>query len=198
MSNLADTPLLVSAVQAAAMCGVPPRYCSMQAIKTAQTGSSTAQPVQKPRSNCASDSAQQIRVSFFSKFGCMSDAANATSSIDAVIGHDEELITLTQAAKCLPRIDGRKVSVCTLWRWCRKGLRGVFLRYVRVGRRVCTTQTALLQFFTALAELDQPSQRQAATSTRSQPRIFKRRPISSSQRQRALAEADAVLERAGI
>jgi hypothetical protein len=128
----------------------------------------------------------------------MSDAANATSSIDAVIGHDEELLTLTQAAKCLPRIDGRKVSVCTLWRWCRKGLRGVFLRYVRVGRRVCTTQAALLQFFTALAELDQPSQRQTATSPRSQSRVFKRRTISSRQRQRALAEADAVLERAGI
>lgn len=124
----------------------------------------------------------------------MIDAPNATDLIDAVIDPDEELITLSQAAGLLPRIDGRKVSVCTLWRWCRKGLRGVFLQYVRVGRRVCTTQAALLRFFTALAELDQ----QAAPSAHSRPRAAKRRPITSRQRQRALAEADAVLERAGI
>jgi len=124
----------------------------------------------------------------------MTDAPNATDLIDAVVGSDEELITLTQAAGLLPRIDGRKVSVCTLWRWCRRGLRGVSLQYVRVGRRVCTTRAALLRFFSALAELD----RQAAPAAPSRPRTLKRRPITSRQRQRALAEADAVLERAGI
>jgi len=31
-------------------------------------------------------------------------------------------------------VDGETVSICTLWRWCRKGSRGVFLEYVRVGR----------------------------------------------------------------
>jgi hypothetical protein len=85
----------------------------------------------------------------------MIDAPNATDLIDAVVSPEEEFITLTQAAGLLPRIDGRKVSVCTLWRWWRKGLRGVSLQYVRVGRRVCTTQAALLRFFTALPELDQ-------------------------------------------
>lgn len=124
----------------------------------------------------------------------MIDAPNTTSSIDAMISPDEELITLTQAAKCLPKVDGKKVSVCTLWRWCRKGLRGVFLQYVRVGRRVCTTKPALLRFFTAVADLD----RQVPLGTRSQPRVLNRRPITSRQRQRALAEADDVLERAGI
>ncbi len=124
----------------------------------------------------------------------MSNAPKATDSIDAVIGPDEELITLTQAAKCLPKVDGKKVAVSTLWRWCRKGLRGVFLQYVRVGRRVCTSRPALLRFFTAMAELD----RQVPPDTRSLQHPLTRRPITSRQRQRALAEADAVLERAGI
>ena len=105
----------------------------------------------------------------------MTDAANATTSIDDLIGLDEELITLTQAAGLLPRIDGKKVSVCTLWRWCRTGLRGVFLQYVRVGRRICTTQSALLRFFTALAELDQQAARSGSTSlSRSQTTVATR------------------------
>jgi len=103
----------------------------------------------------------------------------------------EELITLAQAARLLPKIDGKKVSVCTLWRWCRRGLRGEHLEYTRVGRKICTTHAALLRFFNRLTELDYrlPTSRSA---------IQGRVPISSHQRQRALAEADAILEKAGI
>jgi len=32
------------------------------------------------------------------------------------IGPDEELITLTEAAKHLPKVDGHKVCVCAIWR----------------------------------------------------------------------------------
>lgn len=32
----------------------------------------------------------------------------------------EQLVTLTEAARLLPRVDGRKVAVCTLWRWCNR------------------------------------------------------------------------------
>ncbi|MBL7133073.1 MAG: hypothetical protein ISS78_03160 [Phycisphaerae bacterium] len=72
----------------------------------------------------------------------MNDAANETrppesatpaASLAGRIGTDEELITLTEAAKCVPKVDGKKPAVCTLWRWCRIGLRGVLLEYVRVG-----------------------------------------------------------------
>ena len=62
-------------------------------------------------------------------------------------------------------MDGETVSICTLWRWCRKGSRGVFLEYVRVGRKtclrrgcrrqVCTTGEAMLRLFTEPAQLDQ-------------------------------------------
>jgi hypothetical protein len=52
-------------------------------------------------------------------------------------------------------VDGKRTCVCTLWPWCRKGLRGAFLEYVRVGRKVCTTREAMLRLFTELADLDE-------------------------------------------
>ena len=128
----------------------------------------------------------------------MSDAANQTSvpngkagGIQRRIGPDEQLITLTEATKVLPTVNGKRPAICTLWRWCRKGLRGVFLEYVRVGRRICTTQEALLRFFTKLAELDE-------RTPPALPPGLSRRPVTSRQRQRALAEADRILEEAGI
>lgn len=124
----------------------------------------------------------------------MDDAASQTQADERQIGPYERLITLTEATGLLPRIDGKKVAVCTLWRWCRKGLRGQFLGYVRVGRRICTTREALLRFFTDLAELDERVEPNRYAKTPS----LKRTPITSRHRQRALAEADAVLERAGI
>jgi len=48
-------------------------------------------------------------------------------SAERRIGTDEDLITLTEAAKCLPKVNGKKPAVCTLWRWCRRGLRGISL-----------------------------------------------------------------------
>ncbi len=100
----------------------------------------------------------------------MSDPANQTSlsngqagGIRRRIGPDEQLITLTEATKALPTVNGKRPAICTLWRWCRKGLRGVFLaEYVRVGRetrlrrgfggQVCTTREALLRFFSEPVE----------------------------------------------
>jgi len=110
------------------------------------------------------------------------------------IGATEELITLTEAARRLPKVDGKKVSVCTIWRWCRRGLRGERLEYVRVGRRICTSPKALQHFFAKLTKADERS----PVDTRSLPPGLKRPPITSKQRQKALAEADEVLRRAGI
>ena len=125
---------------------------------------------------------------------CVDNAASQTNGIERRIGHEEELITLTEATRHLPKVDGKKVAVCTLWRWCRKGLRGVYLEYVRVGRRICTTRQALLRFFTDLAEIDE----RIEPDRYAKPTFLKRAPITSRQRQRALARADAVLKEAGI
>ena len=116
-------------------------------------------------------------------------AAEATRRI----GPDEELITLAEAARRLPRIDGKKVSICTIWRWCRRGLRGVHLRYVRVGRKICTSHDSLTQFFTELSALDRQARPQGRPSF-----LAGRKPVTSKQRLRALREADRILEEAGI
>ncbi len=130
-------------------------------------------------------------------FACMSDAANETDAVESIgpagglVAKGEDLITLTEAARRLPKIDGRKICAGTIWRWCRFGLRGVWLEHVRLGRKICTSQEALTRFFAALADLDDfyplPT-----------PARLKRRAITSRQRLRALREADAILEEAGI
>jgi hypothetical protein len=110
------------------------------------------------------------------------------------IGPDEQLINLADAARQLPRVDGRKIAISTIWRWCRLGLRGVRLEYVRVGRKICTSREALLRFFAALAKLDaRVDPNQYAT-----PAFVHRAPITSRRRLRALQQADEVLARAGI
>lgn len=59
-----------------------------------------------------------------------------------MIGENEELISLTAAAKTLP---GRP-SVVTLWRWRNRGVRGVKLETVLIGGRRYTSREALARF----------------------------------------------------
>lgn len=67
---------------------------------------------------------------------------------------DEQILTLSQAAKRLPRLRGnRPVAVSTLWRWCQRGLRGVRLEVIRLGGIRVTSEEALRRFF---AILNQP------------------------------------------
>ena len=54
----------------------------------------------------------------------------------------ERLITLTEAAKILPR----KPCVATLWRWRNAGVRGRRLESVVVGGRIYTSAEALQRF----------------------------------------------------
>lgn len=95
----------------------------------------------------------------------------------------ERLLTLTEATKVLPRMNGKRASICTLWRWCRKGLRGVSLDYVRVGRRIATSRESLNRFFNALAAADAP-----LVTAPPVPRPWPR--VTSKSRQRAIEEAE--------
>jgi hypothetical protein len=68
----------------------------------------------------------------------------------------EELLTLAQAAKLLPRRRaGKKTSVTTLYRWTNKGCRGVRLEYLQCGASRCTSREALDRFFQALTVASQ-------------------------------------------
>lgn len=72
----------------------------------------------------------------------------------AVDFNHEQPLSLTEAAKALPPIDGRRPHVSTLWRWIRKGVRGVHLEHGRYGRRIVTSREALARFAARLAEAD--------------------------------------------
>lgn len=69
----------------------------------------------------------------------------------------EAVMSLREAANSVPTIDGKKVHLSTIWRWARKGLNGVYLEHVRIGRRVCTSRQAISRFVNALAEKDAES-----------------------------------------
>lgn len=107
---------------------------------------------------------------------------------------DVPWMTLSQAAKGLPKVNGKRIHVSTLWRWCRKGQGGITLEYARMGRRVVVTPEALNRFFAALAQPD----KEHCRSSVSLPTRRKQRPRTDAARQRALHEADAVLRKAKI
>jgi len=65
---------------------------------------------------------------------------------------EEELLSLTEAAKRLPgRAGGKRPHVSTLYRWVLKGVRGVRLEALPMGGTLYTSAEALQRFFAALA-----------------------------------------------
>lgn len=64
----------------------------------------------------------------------------------------EELLTLTEAARMLPRRrGGRPTHPGTLLRWATAGLKGARLEVVQVGATKCTSRQALSRFFASLS-----------------------------------------------
>ncbi len=103
----------------------------------------------------------------------------------------EQLLSLTDAAKRVPRIGRRKVHTSTIYRWCRRGIRGVHLEYVRVGHRMATSSEALTRFFNRLAEADkQIRPENPARSPRVSP--------TTAERARQITEAERKLDEAGL
>jgi hypothetical protein len=103
----------------------------------------------------------------------------------------ENIVSLTEATRILPRRNGKRAAISTLWRWCRKGINGVRLEYIRVGRNIATSREALNRFYEALAQADPVPVPQAS----SEKPLW---PATSAARRASLAAADRVLERAGI
>ena len=102
---------------------------------------------------------------------------------------NERLLSLAEAARAVPPIDGKRPHISTVWRWIRKGSKGVRLSHARVGHRICTSEEALGRFFVDLAKADETP----APVTSKRP--SKRTPRS---REQAIAKAEAVLAKAGI
>lgn len=103
----------------------------------------------------------------------------------------ECVISLSEAAAAVP-LAGAKPHLSTIWRWCRKGIGGVRLEYLRVGRRIVTSREALGRFFQAVAQLDDNS---APAPTAGEPPVQER---TTLQRKQAIERANRTLQKAGI
>jgi len=71
-------------------------------------------------------------------------------------GDQNELITMAEAARLLP---GRP-SVVSLWRWRLRGIAGVKLRFVTVGRKPLVTREWLREFIIKSSEARQAKNEQ--------------------------------------
>ena len=109
-----------------------------------------------------------------------------------VLDNIASLVTLSQAAKLLPKVGDNHLHTSTLWRWCKKGLRGVYLEYGWMGRFIVTTPEALGRFFVALARQDA---KRTVLPARPRRRM---RPRTRDQRQRQIDQANAILIKARI
>lgn len=65
---------------------------------------------------------------------------------------DEDVVSLSQAAKELPRLrNNRPVSPVTLYRWAKYGSKSVILETAQFGGRVVTSRQAVRRFLEACA-----------------------------------------------
>ncbi|OHB50486.1 MAG: hypothetical protein A2Y10_17975 [Planctomycetes bacterium GWF2_41_51] len=99
----------------------------------------------------------------------------------------EEIICLSEAAKRL------KVDNSTVWRWCHRGLGGIYLEYKSVGVQTFTTIDCIETFLIALTEKN-IDYHQKVFSQRLKIKKTKR----ASQHQREADSAKAILLRAKI
>ena len=104
---------------------------------------------------------------------------------------NEDIISLSQAAKVMPAVDGKRVHTSTVFRWCKKGVRGVRLEYSRLGRRIVTSREALSRFGAALADADKTPRASSAGRSESPTR-------TPAERRRAMAAAEARLAKRGL
>lgn len=90
------------------------------------------------------------------KNSCTKFVKNAASQQQISLTPFKALLTLSQAAEIIPRANGRRFTSSTVWRWCRKGIRGVYLEHICVGRAILTSEAALYKFFEELAKAERP------------------------------------------
>ncbi len=106
---------------------------------------------------------------------------------------NENLVTLTEASKLLPRVGGKRIHISTLWRWCKKGLRGIQLEYVRAGSKIITSQEALQRFFDECTRLDETGQQSNYKPVRPKNKLR-----SQASRHREIENANKILANAKI
>jgi len=106
------------------------------------------------------------------------------------VNDTQEWLGLSEAARQLPAINGRRIHPSSLWRWARKGIAGERLEHGKLGGRIVVTMDGIRQFAERLAEVDIPA---AGPKLPEEPK-----PRTTKQRERDVARAEAELAEAGI
>ena len=112
----------------------------------------------------------------------------------------QDLLTLSEATRHLPKYNGRRPHSSTVWRWCRKGVRTrggerVYLLHLRLGGRLFITRQALDEFGRNLAQADVDA---FASRSDDRPRPSKPKSRTEQQRERDIRAANKILRDAGI
>jgi len=101
--------------------------------------------------------------------------------------HYEHLLTLPQVARELPRRNNKNIHSTTIWRWTRRGIRGVCLESVRIGGTVYSSREALQRFSERLSQLDGLAMSPCTTDIR-RPALRSHRQAESNLRKEGIAE----------
>lgn len=108
----------------------------------------------------------------------------------------EPVMTLTEAAGWLERRFGRRPNVASVWRWATKGVKGVQLATISLGRFRYTTESALEQFLTETsrrdAGRDHSTRHNADTARADTTSKFTRAEVTAATRRRQLEKAKAL------
>ena len=74
----------------------------------------------------------------------------------------ETILTPDEARRQIPGRQGKKMDLCTLYRWMQRGRKGIRLEYVCIGGKQCTSKQALARFFLRLTEAEEKKKAAAA------------------------------------
>ena len=75
----------------------------------------------------------------------------------AIDPNTESLLSLTEAAKLLPRRrGGKRPHVSCLYRWTKTGCKGVLLESIQIDGTRCVSKEGLARFFHALTQANGP------------------------------------------
>jgi hypothetical protein len=102
----------------------------------------------------------------------------------------DRLLTLTEAANICPKVNGKRRSTVSMWRWTMKGVAGVRLEHARIGRCVFTTEEALNRFCrdVASAQVEQGASKSSAPAGA---RASQPQKSAVKQRERQISQARA-------
>ena len=110
---------------------------------------------------------------------------------------NETVLSLSDATRAVPKLNGKRPAISTIWRWCVRGIvardgQRIRLEHGRLGRRVITSREAMARFSERLADAHGF---ECATGGEPTPTTS---PRTDEQRQRDMAQAEQELSAAGF